>query len=171
MSKNIPALRINFDYADFSILSEKLLPYQLKGALSYIPDFSKIKTRADDIQRQIAIQKCSPAITTFFANRVLPITRENAKKIYNLLGFSQEQDDISKAKIAILCRALSLQDNYWVKLENDPITWEQVSLRNNHLNEAIAQVSLHGSSLSLQPKKNEIFLTPELTGQGAYAKA
>ena len=104
---------------------------------------------------------------SYAASRVLPLTRQNAKKIYQLFGYEQLQDNYSKAKIAFICKAVSLQDNYWFKTENEHITWNDVNLRTNHLSEIVAQVSLHGTSLSLTGKAT----TPELTGLGAYAKA
>lgn len=171
MMKDHLVMDINLDEAVYNIVDPLLLPYVMKGKLRRIPDFSEVKTKYDDTQRQIAIQKNYNALLSFLASRVLPLTRENAKKVYNLFGYSQLQDDFSKARVALTCRALSLQDNYWVKLSVDKSTWKEVSLRNVSLSEAVAQVSLHGSSLSLTDKKEEAMKTPELTGQGTYAKA
>lgn len=171
MMKNEPVMAINFDETYYHVINENLLPFQLKGKIKRVPDFSEIKSRYDDTQRQIIIRKNYDAMLSFLAQRVLPISRENAKKIYGLFGFEQLQDDLSKAKIAIVCRALSLQDNYWIKLEGDKTRWEDVCLRHQSLSEAVAQVSLHGSSLTLADRAAEALRTPELTGQGAYAKA
>ena len=139
----------------------------MKGKIRKVPKYEEIKTHYDDVQRQRAIMTNQSALVAFLASRVLPLSRANAKKVYNLFEFSQLQDDYSKAKIALVCRAVSLQDNYWVKMGNDKTTWSNVDLRKNKLNEVVAQVALHGSSLSLQGS----LVTPELTGQGAYAKA
>ena len=167
MQKDRVVMEINFDEGVYTVVNGKYLPYQLRGRLPRIPDFSEIKSRHDDIQRTVAMNKCYNSVISFLSSRVLPLSRENAKKIYNLFGFAQLQDEVSKAKIALVCRAVSLQDDYWVKLENDTIKWADINLRTNHLSEIVAQVSLHGSSLSLQGAVH----TPELTGQGAYAKA
>ncbi len=172
MMKDTAVMRINFDYGAFEVLNQQLLPYRLQGAIRRVPDFDEIKSRYDDVRRQVAIRKNSEAVTAFLAGRVLPLTRDHAKKVYSLLHLDQAQDDYSKAKIALMCRAVSLQDNYWVKSESDPVVWKDVNIRTNHLNEIIAQVSLHGSSLSLQGRiEGNIFVSPEITGQGAYAKA
>ena len=167
MMKDEIVMRINVDLGKYEVVNEKLVPWTLKDRWRYIPDFSTVKTQYDDTQRQIAIRKNYELFLNFLASRVLPITRDNAKKIYGLFGFEQLQDDLSKAKIAILCRAVSLQDNYWLKSDNDSVTWKDVDLRSNSLNEIVAQVSLNGASLSLTGTP----CTPELTGQGAYAKA
>ena len=63
------------------------------------------------------MNKNNQAITNYFASRLLPLTRENAKKIYALFGIEQAQDDYSRALASITCRSVSLQDNYWVKDE------------------------------------------------------
>ena len=167
MSKDTVVLEINMDEGVYNILNDERLPFQLRGKLRRIPDFSEIKSRYDDVQRTIAINKCRDAVISYLASRVLPLSRENAKKVYNLFGFSQLQDDISKARIALVCRAASLQDDFWIKLDNEACTWSDVNLRENSLSEIVAQVSLHGSSLSITGRPS----TPELTGQGAYAKA
>lgn len=171
MMKNELVMEIDFDEAIYNVINEKLLPFIMQHRIKRVPDFSEIHSKYDDTQRQIIIRKNYDTILSFLAARVLPITRENAKKVYNLFGFEQLQDDYSKAQIALVCRALSLQDNYWLKLDTDKSKWEDVCLRYVSLSEAVAQVSLHGSSLSLTNKKQEAMHTPELTGQGSYAKA
>lgn len=71
-------------------------------------------------------------------------------------------------KIAMTCRAVSVLDPYWLKFDEDPdITWSQADVKQNPLNEIVAQVALHGKSLTLQGS----LVTPELTTNGAYAKA
>ena len=171
MMKNKLVMEINLDEAMYNVVDENLLPFTMQEKIPRIPDFSEVHSKYDDTQRQIAIRKNYNALLSFLSSRVLPITRENAKKVYSLFGFEQLQDDLSKARIAIVCRALSLQDNYWMKISTDSAKWEDVCLRNVSLSEAVAQVSLHGSSLTLTNKKEEALRTPELTGQGAYAKA
>jgi len=159
-------MRINFDDVIYDVLDDLHLPYQLKGCIRTC----EIKEGMSSGEIKAAIvagAKNNEAIVRFLAQRVLPITRENAKKIYALYGFEQIQDDYSKAKIAAVCRAVSLQDNYWIKLENDPVLWRDVDIHQNHLNEIVAQVALHGTSLTLTGTS----VTPELTSFGAYAKA
>lgn len=171
MMKDIPVMRINTDTATYEVLDEKHLPFIMQGTIRPVPSFASVKTQYDDTQRQIAIHHNYDVLQRFLASRILPITRENAKKVYNALGLTQLQDDRSKVLVSLCCRALSLQDNYWVKMSDDSVPWDKVDLRKNHLSEAIAQVSLHGSSLTLRDRKSEMMHTPELTGQGAYAKA
>lgn len=167
MNKNTVVMTFNFDEGIYDIKSEKYMPFQLKGKINKMPDIKDNMSRYEMTQFLIKSQKNYNAILSFLSSRVLSLSRENAKKIYNLFGYEQLQDEKSKAKIAIACRAVSLQDNYWVKLESDNTKWEDINLRTNSLSETVAIVSLHGSSLTLQGNAR----TPELNGQGAYAKA
>lgn len=167
MMKDIPVLSANIDVGEYNVLNEVLLPFELKNRLQPPYETKEAYSQYDLTQILRRNQKNYEALLSFLSHRVLPISRENAKKIYQLLGIEQLQDDYSKAKIALICHAVSLQDNYWVKLEEESLTWADVNLRTNSLNEVVAQVSLHGSSLTLSGAIH----TPELTGQGAYAKA
>lgn len=174
MLKDTVVMEMNFDESLYVVKDEKHLPFELKGRLQEIPSVNSLPPllgKYEMTQWVIKQRKNYDAILSFLANRVLPITRENAKKVYNLFHFEQLQGEENKAKVAIACRALSLQDNYWLRLEGDRTGWEDVNLRTKSLSEAVAQVSLHGSSFTLTNKKEEAMRTPELTGQGAYAKA
>lgn len=171
MMKDKAVMKINLDMSLYEVIDEKLLPFTMQNKLRKPLPEKDMYTKYEMTQQLIIERKNYDTLLSFLSSRILPITRENAKKIYNLFGFAQLQDEISKSKIALVCRALSLQDNYWIKLEGDNVTWDNVCLRNVSLSEAVAQVSLHGSSFTLTNKKEEAMRTPELTGQGAYAKA
>ena len=166
MSSDNIVMRINFDLSIFEVVNERLLPWTIRGKLRKVISFDEVKTRYDDTQRQIAIGKNKEAIMSWLANRTLPLSRKNAKWVYNLLKLEQLNSEYEKAKVALECRAVSVIDNYWVKLDGDPVRWKDVNIRHVSLNEIIAQVALHGSSLTLQGSLN----TPELTTHGAYAK-
>lgn len=167
MMKDREVMRINFDESGYDIINEALLPWEMKGKIKRVPTYEEVKSKYDDTQRIAAIKNNYAAILSFLSKRVLPLSRENAKKLYQVFGYSQLQDEFSKSRIAIICRAVSLQDNYWLKLSGDNKEWKDVDLRTNSLSEAVAQISLHGTSISLQG----VIRTPEWTGSGAYAKA
>lgn len=167
MCKDVPVMAINFDLSKFLVLNETLLPFGLKGRLRRVLSFDEVKSRYDDTQRQIAIGNNKEAIISWLANRVLSLSRANAKWIYNALKFEQLSSEYEKAKVALFCKAVSVLDNYWVKSASSSLCWDEVNIRRVSLNEVIAQIALHGKSLSLQGSMN----TPELTTHGAYAKA
>lgn len=170
MMKDHTVMVINFDNGVYDVLNESLLPFALKGRILQVPMILDGTDRQQITENLRVCRVNMQAILEWLASRVLPLTRENAKKIYNLFGFEQQEGVHNKARIAITCRALTLQDNYWIKLVGDKVTWADVNLRHVPLNEAIAQVALRGTSLSIQNKKKEALKCPELSGQGAYAK-
>lgn len=167
MCKDVEVLRINFDNSVYDVINESLLPWGLKNKL-YAPYPEKSSYSKYDMTQIMRISKNNQEMVIhWLANRILTLSRANSKWIYNLLKFEQVQSDYQKAKIAIVCRAVSLQDSYWLKLDGDNTNWAGVDIRRNHLNEVIAQVALHGKSLTLCGS----LISPELTTHGAYAKA
>lgn len=167
MCENNPVMSVNLEEGVYDVLREDLLPFTLKGKLRRVPDFSEIKSKYDDTQRRLIDRRNSAAIISWLANRTLSLSRRNAKWIYNLLKIEQLNNEYQKARVSIVCRSVSVLDNYWVKLDGDTATWDSINVRHNPLNETIAQVALHGKSVTLQGS----LTTPELTTNGAYAKA
>lgn len=167
MMKDTVIMKINVDEGVYDIINEKYLPWVLKKRIQEPYPEKTSYTKYDIIQMQIIARKNYEAIISWLANRVLTLSRANAKWLYNLLKFEQVQSDEHKAKIALFCKAVSLQDSYWIKSEDSSLMWDDVNIRTNSLNEVIAQVALHGKSLTLQGS----LTTPELTTQGTYAKA
>lgn len=171
MLKDTVVMEINFDEVLYDVKKPELLPFELRGCIQDIGEVRSNLSKYEVTQMLVKQRKNYDAIIGYLANRVLPITRENAKKVYNLFNFEQVQGEPAKARIAIMCRALSLQDNFGLRVDNSSAAWDSVNLRKISLSEAVAQVSLHGTSFTLTNKKEEAMRTPDLTGQGSYAKA
>lgn len=168
MCKDHIVMQINVDEGKYDILDEKHMPFQLKGKIRPIPEFTEHMSRYELTQMTLAMNNNYHAVEYFLAGRVLPLTRENADKLYALMHRDRLDNDKDKASFAIMCRAISLQDNYWVKQIDDPATWDDVNLHVNSLSETVAQVALHGGSLTMHGGRE---CTPEFNAQGAYAKA
>jgi len=170
MCRNIVVMKFNMDESEYDVLHPELLPWSLKDAIKKMPQ----KEDFSDIDKYIRTtiyygNQNKDAIMYFITSRVLPLSRTNAKKILTSLGMTPQMDNDTKYKLAKQCRALTLQDDYWFREDNEQdITWEKVNLRNNPLNNALIPVALHGTPASLQ---GHIDSSPELTTQGAYAKA
>lgn len=149
---------LKFDFAKnyYEISQPKLLPFTLRDALSDT-------TQNFDINIWF---KNKELMSSFFMNRSLSVKRENAKYIMNQLGIKQGNDFESRLNAMIACKALSVADSYWIT-ENENEKWKDVNLLSGNLNETLQQIALFGSSVKIA---GEIH-TPELTGQGAYAKA
>lgn len=168
MMKDTEVMRVDFDALMYEVLSEKYLPYPIKGKLQKIPAPNTIRTTYDMTQSILAARKNEEAVVSWLAGRVLLLSRANAKWIYNLFRFEQVSTAEQHVKIALVCRAVSVLDPYWLKYDDDgDLSWDSVDVRKNPLNEVVAQVALHGKSLTLQGSP----VTPELTTNGAYAKA
>ena len=168
MCANEEVLSINMTTGDLTILNNILLPLRLQHCLKPVKSYWEISSKYEDTQNKIAIKNNTEAIMSWLANRTLLLSRANAKKIYQAYRLEQLNDEISRAKLSIACRALSVLDNYWVRLSNDNMTkWDNINIRHNPLNQAVAQIALHGVSLSLQGSLQ----SPEFTTNGTYAKA
>ena len=165
MCGNAEVLNINMDEGDINIVNEFLLPFRLKNTFKFHKRTGNAEKDFKYIYKYNTDNK--QAILNWLASRTLLLSRTNAKKLYQAFRLEQLQDEVSRAKLAISCRALSILDNYWVKLDIDSTTWDMVNLRCNSINQAVAQVALHGTSLSLQGS----LVSPEFTTNGAYAKA
>ncbi len=160
MCINEIVMLFNFSTNIFNIKNEKLLPFGLKGRVK------DLKGLSDNKDFDIAIDN-RDAIAAWLSERVLLLSRKNAKWIFNLVSNDQSNSVQSRMGIAVVCRAVSILDGYWLKVEGDKTKWEDVDIKRNKLNEIIAQVALHGKSLTLQGS----LCSPELTTNGAYAKA
>lgn len=167
MSKDTVVMTINIDEGKYEVNNELLLPFGLKGKIR--PPYEKTGNYSsyDLTQMRIIDRKNNEAITSWLANRILLLSRANAKWLYNAIKAEQVSTDAEKAKVSLLCRAVSINDSYWVKMSDEKITWANVNIRENPLNEIIAQIALHGKSLTLQGS----LISPEFTTHGAYAKA
>lgn len=168
MMKDTEVMRVHFDALQYEVLSEKYMPYPIKGKLQKIPAPNTIRTTYDMTRSILAARKNEEAVVSWLAGRVLLLSRANAKWIYNLFRFEQVSTAEQHVKIALVCRAVSVLDPYWLKFDDDgDLSWDSVDVRKNPLNEVVAQVALHGKSLTLQGSP----VTPELTTNSVYAKA
>ena len=147
-------LEFNTQEGYFNVLEPALLPYILKD---------RVVSSQNDYKQGI---KNQTALLDFFSTRSLSVKRENAKEILNAMNISQKNGYETKYKMMILCKALSTSDDYWIT-NNKTEQWKDVNVRKNPLHNTIAQIALSGKNLTITGR----IRTPELTGQGAYAKA
>lgn len=167
MFEDTAVMRINFDENVYSVINTRYLPYGLRGKLRNIQEVRDGATKYEQNKRIADILVNYNAVIDWLSSRTLLLSRANAKWLYNALHIEQKTDKSTGLKIAIMCRDVSVLDKYWVKIDGDPITWNKVDINRNPLNEVIAQIALHGKSLTIQGS----LVSPEFTTNGAYAKA
>lgn len=107
------------------------------------------------------------------ASRVLTLDRKYAKEILNSIGAKQTTTDRDRAKIAISYHGLSLTDVFWIKTNNEKVSFEELSLFRHSLSDAFADVSLSGKQLTVQ--NTELLTQNDVAGdvgtQGVAPKA
>ena len=178
MLKDKIVINVNMDNLEIDVLEKNLLPFYLRDSLLDIPEVkykNEYLVSKEEMQQSLKRTKLliqnKMLIDSFISSRALPINRVNAKHIYNTFGYCQLQSIQCRMDLALGCRALNLQDNYWVHLEGDPDKWNDIDFRKNSISTNIADISLNGSYIRIKDKVKEVLQSPELTGQGAYAKA
>lgn len=101
------------------------------------------------------------------ASRVLSLDRVYAKEIMNSIGVSQAVTDKERAKISMSYHCVSLTDVYWVRRKGEKITFSELNLYDNPLNEAIVELSLKGRQMTVTNQE----LAPDLSTKGCFPKA
>lgn len=156
-----PILEFDFDKNIYNVIEPDLLPFFLRGAIH------ETTPEMPENQKQDIYKNNSNKIIDFLSRRVISLDRRNAKKLLNAFHLSQSQDPITKAKIAVTCRAASIIDNYWLNDDELSLDWNEMNLKKCHLNKIATQIMLWGKSLTT----TDIYHTPELTGKGTYPQA
>ena len=158
MLKDIAVIYFNFEEMITEVINNNLVPYSLRDKLRPIPN-----TTPAEMARVMAANISE--IQEWMSGRVLSLSRDNAKQIYNMFNISQSNDKKTRANICLMCRGVSVTDSYWIKLEDDDRTWEQVNVRKNHFKEII-DISLNGENPSITTNP----ICPELTTKGLFKK-
>lgn len=101
------------------------------------------------------------------ATRVLTLDRQYAKEILNSIGMLQAVTDVDRAKIALSYRCTSLTDVFWVRLKKEKVSFADVNLYENHLDNTFIDIALRGKQYTVQ---NEV-LARDLSTNGCFPKA
>ena len=101
------------------------------------------------------------------ASRLLTLDRKYAKEILNSIGMLQAVTDRDRAKIALSYRCASLTDVFWVRRKGEYITFSEINLYDNHLDNTFIDIALKGKQYTVQ---NE-YLARDLSTNGCFPKA
>jgi hypothetical protein len=139
MNKDIPVIRIE----DATVLNEEMSPHSLQVENL---NFSKI--------------------LKWISYRALPMTRQNADKIYRAINIPRESMEYELMSVT---RGLSVNDNFWIASGEDieNIKYEDIDLFTHNFNRDLCLVALRGDEGIVV--SNEA-LSAEYTGQGNYPK-
>lgn len=101
------------------------------------------------------------------ASRVLSLDRTYAKEILNSIGVSQAITDKDRANISLSYHCVSLNDVYWVRKQEECVTFKDINLYDNPLNEAVVEISLKGRQMTVTNHE----LAQDLSTKGCFPKA
>ena len=136
------------------ILNEQFLPYDLYLEYDEEDDIDTLMNNLDNFYH-------------WCASRVLSLDRKYAKELLNSIGVAQAVTDRDRANIALSYHCVSLTDVYWVRKKEEKITFLELNLYDNPLNEAIVELSLKGKQMTVTNKE----LAPDLSTKGCFPKA
>ena len=165
MYKDIPVFRVNVDTGDIIVLQENLLPFSFKDNIKDAPEFNG-DTTFYKIQVKLFIEHNTSMLIQWLSQRTLILSQRYAKKLYQAYRLVQRDDPFTKARLSLTYKSLSLLDNYWVTTDLN-IKWANINIRHNSLHKSVAQIQLHGKSLTLDGSPDPAAFSTN----GAYAKA
>ena len=140
------------DIGQCKIYYKSFLPYNL-----YLEEANDIDTLVNNITN----------FNYWCATRVLTLDRKYAKEILNSIGMLQAVTDKERAKIALSYSCASLTDVFWVRLKNEEISFSEINLYENHLDNTFIDIALKGKQYSVE---NEC-LARDLSTGGCFPKA
>lgn len=98
-------------------------------------------------------------IEKWLEHRAIDAHRAHTRLLKKALRL-RERDDLNTA---LHFEAATITDNYWVRPENSPLTWDDVRFRSNDF----ADLALNGTLSEFSKKPSR---TPELTNTGSFEK-
>lgn len=137
-----------------SVLKPQFMPYDL-----YFED-------EDEDDLDVRINNLT-VFNHWCASRVLSLDRKYAKELLNSIGAVQATTDLDRARISQTYHCVSLTDVYWVRKAEEKITFADLNLYDNPLNEAIVELSLKGKQMTVTNHE----LAPDLSTKGCFPKA
>lgn len=140
------------DSGQCKIFYKSFMPYNL-----YLEEADDIDTLVNNITN----------FNYWCATRLLTLDRKYAKEILNSIGMLQAVTDKERARIALSYRCASLTDVFWVRLEKEKVSFSNINLYDNHLDNTFIDIALKGRQYTVQ---NE-YLARDLSTNGCFPKA
>ena len=101
-------------------------------------------------------------------SRMLTLDRKYAKELLDSIGARQAVTDRDRAEVALRYHCLSLKDVFWVRVRGENISFDKINLYENHLDNALVDLSLRGKQMTVQ---NAHLIADDLSTNGLFPKA
>lgn len=147
-----------FDENEMSIvvIDNQKLPLVLRDTVIDTSDCKSIKEGVSNYDK----------LRQFFADRVLLPSRQNAKQILESIQNSQKLTEKDRMELSLKCRAVSMTDNFWVKEDEEDITFGEVNIRSRKLSDIVFQISMKGTPVSIEHS----LLDADISTKGMFRK-
>lgn len=152
MHKDRRVARVDSSSGRCKIYYKSFMPYNL-----YLEEEEDVDTLVNNITN----------FNYWCATRVLTLDRKYAKEILNSIGMNQAVTDKDRAKVALSYRCTSLTDVFWVRNKGEKITFSEVNLYDNHLENIFIDIALRGKQYTV----NNEDLAKDLSTNGVFPKA
>lgn len=152
MNQNTKVLKFEYD-SELNVITNILENYSIKYAPLNIKNIEETKRRIE--------------LNNWFNDRGIPIYRDNAKEIIEAFGINNVKELINKDY------GLSVSDQYWFKLENEDIKWEEINYFQRDYGSINFTNATYGSGASKylnQTINNKPDKTPNNTSNGQLKK-
>ena len=136
-----------------SINNVNLLPMDI-----YIEESNDIDDLANNIVN----------FNTWCSERIIPLDRKYAKELLGYYGFDNPLSLAERANIGIATRCLSINDCFWVKEKDESISWKDVNLFENSLNNTLFELPLLGKGFTIE---RDSLTSPDIGTDGKAPKA
>ena len=120
-----------------------------------------VKVFKKDLLPIIMLNESPGSFEVWLQTRVIDTHRTNSRQVRRRLSVKTE---VPK-EIVIKARAVSITDSYWLKWENENISYEEVR---KSLSDGLNSIALYGNDNDVNFKATDI--TPELTNIGSFEK-
>lgn len=142
--------------------------YNLNGYLMHkdkqvaeIKETELVSVLNKDLLPVIMLNENSGSFEAWLQTRVIDTHRTNSRQIRRRLSVKSE---VPK-EIVIKARAISITDSYWLKWEDEDITYNEVRSK---LSDGLNTIALYGNEDEINFNDSDI--TPELTNIGSFEK-
>ena len=142
--------------------------YDFNGFLMYkdevVAEIRKtelVKVFKKDLLPIIMLNESPGSLEVWLQTRVIDTHRTNSRQVRRRLSVKTE---VPK-EIVIKARAVSITDSYWLKWENENISYGEVR---KSLSDGLNSIALYGNDNDVNFKATDI--TPELTNIGSFEK-